>query len=120
MGEGVDLGGIDGAVHIAGLVLLGEDHRNAELHRRRGCDGNAAGLNGKHLRHAAAGEEPGDLLAHLAQERGVDLLVEEAPDLQNAAGQDLALGKNLLLHTLHLKVTLLSKNSSEKQKRQAK
>ena len=85
--EGFDLGGPDAVGEVFRLALLGKDHRAAEDAAGDGRDGDAAGLDREDLVHALAAEEAMELLCHLPQQRGVDLVVEEVVHLQDAAGQ---------------------------------
>lgn len=101
MGIGVDLGGIHGPVHVAGLMLLGKHHGHAQLQPYGGGDGDAGGLDGQNFGNAAIPERLGHGLGDLLQERRVDLLVEKAADFQDLAGQNLALGTNFFFHESH-------------------
>ena len=102
MGIGVDNGRIDLAIHIAGLVLLGKDHRHAHFQGHRRRNGNAGGLNGQNLIDTGIGIKPCKFLGHLAQEGGIDLLIQEGTHLEDTAGQDLALFQDFLFHCLHM------------------
>ena len=64
--------------------------------------GNGENLfNGEYLVYAAVPVKAGDLLSHLTEEYGVDLLVQEIANLQNTAGQNLALCADSLFQFLH-------------------
>ena len=101
MREGFDLGGPDAVGEVFRLALLGEDHRAAELDAGHGRDGDAAGLDREDLVHALAAEEAMELPRHLPEQRGVDLVVEEVVDLQDAAGQHLSVGQDAFFEQFH-------------------
>ena len=109
MGVGMDGSAVNIPVHIAALVLLGKDHRHAHRHARRHRNGDARGLDGQNLRYPGVCEKLPDFLSDLCQQNRVNLLVQEAADLQNLPGEHLALRQNFLLHQTHTLYPFLKK-----------
>ena len=101
MGKGVNNGGVNRAVYIAGLVLFGENQGHAQLHCHRRGNGNAGGLNGQNLVCPAVFVEGGNFLCHIRQEGSINLLIQEGSHLEDATGKHLAFLQNLFFHRFH-------------------
>ena len=89
------------SVHIAREVLLCKEHRSAYGHTCRSGNGNAARLNSKNLCDVIASKKTSNLLADLAEQHGIDVLIEKATNLEDISGEHLSIPQNLLFHLLH-------------------
>ena len=82
-------------------MLFREDERDVHGNAGRCCERDPAGFDGQDLGHLVICEESGDLVADLLHELRVDLLVQEASDLQDPSGQYRALLQDHFFHPLH-------------------
>lgn len=93
---------VDRLAHGDGLVLAGVDDGQVAQrppgHRRRD---DAAHLGRQDARRPRGGELRGDGLARGLHQQRVDLVVEEAVDLQDAAAEILALAADAIFEELH-------------------
>ena len=96
-------GGVDLAVDVLVLGLLGEDDRHVEMPRGHAGDGDAGCLDGQNLVDTVVLEDAVELLADLVQQVYVQLVVQKAVDLQDIAGTNLALLHNTFLQKFHLR-----------------
>ena len=85
-------------------VLFGKDHRHMEKLRRDAGDTDARGLDGEDLVHTLVLEQAVKLLPQLADEAGIQLLVEEGTHLQHVAVLDDTVLTDAILHQLHKKI----------------
>ena len=74
-------GGVDLAVNVLALGLLGKDDRHVEMPRGHAGDGDAGCLDGQNLVDAVVLEDAVELLADLVQQVYVQLVVQKAVDL---------------------------------------
>ena len=81
VGEGIHARRIHARGHVGAPVLLGKYHGHMEGDPRRDRYGDARGLDGEDLGHAAAFIEARDLPANLGDKVGIDLLIQETSDL---------------------------------------
>ena len=102
MRERLDLGGVAIACDVDGLALFRENNRNVEILRGQAGDTDARCLDGQNFRDLLVGEATLELLADLAHKAHVDLVVDEAVDLEHVALKNLALFEYLFLQKLHL------------------
>ena len=102
MGERLDLGGVHLAIEVDRLGLLREhDGRVAEMARDQTCDADARRLDCEDLVYGRTCEQPGELCAHLVDQVDIDLVVEEAIDLQHAFRLDDAITLDAFFQKLH-------------------
>ena len=99
----MDGGGVDLAVDVLALGLLGEDDRHVEMTRRHAGNGDAGRFNRQDLVDAVVLEDAVKFLADLIQQIDVELVVQEAIDLQHIAGTNLTLLHNTFLQKFHLR-----------------
>lgn len=103
IGVGMNGGGVDLAVNVLALGLLGKDDRYVEMPRGHAGDGDAGCLDGQNLVDAVVLEDAVELLADLVQQVYVQLVVQKAVDLQDIAGTNLAFLHNTFLQKFHLR-----------------
>ena len=101
MGKGLHLGGVDIAGDVAGLVLLGKDHRTIKKLRGYTCDPDPRCLDGQNLGNPAVPKQAQELLAHFLEQLHVHLMIQKAVHLQHAAFTDFPVGPNALLQQFH-------------------
>ena len=106
MGKGVNHGAVHRAVHIAGPVFFCKHHRHSQLHCHSGSNGDAGGLNGEDLVHAAVFIKRSNLLGHIRQKGGINLLIQKGAHLENAAGKHLSFFQNHFFHRFHMGILL--------------
>ena len=99
MRERLDFRGVHVGVHVAAGGLFREQHRHPHMHRRQAGHADTRRLDGQDLVDGPVGKEPLELSAQLAEERYIDLVVQETVHLQHIAALDDAVGQNLLLQT---------------------
>ena len=68
VGKGLHLGGVDVAGDVAGLVLLGKDHRTIKKLRGYTCDPDPRCLDGQNLGNPAVPKQAQELLAHFLEQ----------------------------------------------------
>ena len=102
VGEGEHISGIHIVAKVAALTLFGDDDGQI-AHRQRSGHGkdDAAGFNGEDAVNLVIAESVRKRLTDMACEGGIDAVVEEALDADNAAGEDVTVLKNALLKFLH-------------------
>ena len=99
----MDGGGVDLAVNVLALGLLGKDDRHVEMPRRHAGNGDAGRFNCQDLVDAVVLEDAVELLADLVQQVYIQLVVQKAVDLQDIAGTNLAFLHNTFLQKFHLR-----------------
>jgi hypothetical protein len=102
VGEGEHISGIHIVAKIAALTLFGDDDGQI-THRQRSGHGkdDAAGFDGEDAVNLVIAESVRKRLPNMACEGGINAVVEEALDADNAAGEDVTVLKNALLKFLH-------------------
>jgi hypothetical protein len=102
VGEGEHISGIHIVAKVAALTLFG-DNDGQVAHRQ--CSGHgkddAAGFDGEDAVNLVIAESVRERLPNMACEGGINAVVEEALDADNAAGEDVTVLKNALLKFLH-------------------
>ena len=91
IGVGHDLALVEAALDIVGLGLLGENHGLAPFESADGSQGDAAGLGGEDHVHLRQVKDPGEFVRQLAHEGAVYTVIQKAVNLDDTAGQNLAL-----------------------------
>ena len=102
VGEGEHISGIHIVAKIAALTLFGDDDGQV-THRQRSGHGkdDAAGFDGEDAVNLVIAESVRKRLPNMACEGGINAVVEEALDADNAAGEDVTVLKDALLKFLH-------------------
>ena len=102
VGEGEHISGIHIVAKVAALTLFGDDDGQV-THRQRSGHGkdDAAGFDGEDAVNLVIAESVRKRLPNMACEGGINAVVEEALDADNAAGEDVTVLKNALLKFLH-------------------
>ena len=102
VGEGEHISGIHIVAKVAALTLFGDDDGQV-AHRQRSGHGkdDAAGFDGEDAVNLVIAESVRERLPNMACEGGINAVVEEALDADNAAGEDVTVLKNALLKFLH-------------------
>jgi hypothetical protein len=102
VGEGEHISGIHIVAKIAALTLFG-DNDGQVAHRQRSGHGkdDAAGFDGKDAVNLVIAESVRERLPNMACEGGIDAVIEEALDADNAAGEDVTVLEDALLKFLH-------------------
>jgi hypothetical protein len=102
VGEGEHISGIHIVAKVAALTLFG-DNDGQVAHRQRSGHGkdDAAGFDGEDAVNLVIAESVRERLPNMACEGGINAVVEEALDADNAAGEDVTVLKNALLKFLH-------------------
>ncbi len=102
VGEGEHISGIHIVAKVAALSLFGDDDGQV-AHRQRSGHGkdDAAGFDGEDAVNLVIAESVRERLPNMACEGGINAVVEEALDADNAAGEDVTVLKNALLKFLH-------------------
>ena len=101
VGEGLDLRLVVVVVQVDAHGLFGEHHRHVELAGHHSRDADAAGLDGEHLVDGFAVEQALPLLCHLAEQRDVHLMVDEAVHLEHVALTDDAVFADAVFQHFH-------------------
>ena len=101
VGEGLDLRLVVVVVQVDAHGLFGEHHRHVELAGHHSRDADAAGLDGEHLVDGLAIEQALPLLCHLAEQRNVHLMVDEAVHLEHVALTDDAVFADAVFQHFH-------------------
>ena len=95
--EGICLRHILVVSAVCGLALLCEYHRHIIYFAQKGCDGDAASLDGQNLVDFDATEAAFELVGHLAHDVDVNLVVEETVNLEDISLLDHSVREDLLL-----------------------
>ena len=106
VGEGLDLGLVIVVVQIDAHGLFGKDHRHIELAGDHCCNADAAGFNGQHFVDGLACKQALPLFCHLAEQRDVHLVVDEAVHLQHVALAHDAVLANPIFQQFHFSLFL--------------
>ena len=101
VGEGLNLRLVVVVVQVDAHGLFGEHHRHVELAGHHSRDADAAGLDGEHLVDGFAVEQALPLLCHLAEQRDVHLMVDEAVHLEHVALTDDAVFADAVFQHFH-------------------
>ena len=101
VGEGLDLRLVVVVVQVDAHGLFGKHHRHVELTGHHSRDADAAGLDGEHLVDGFAVEQALPLLCHLAEQRDVHLMVDEAVHLEHVALTDDAVFADAVFQHFH-------------------
>ena len=101
VGVGEDLALVKAAFDVVALGFLGKEHGHAVLLRADRGERDAAGLRRQHDGDLAGIKILGELVCDILEQTGVDAVVEKTVDLDDIAGQDLALAPDTLLNQLH-------------------
>ena len=102
VGEGEHISGIHIIAKVAALTLFGDDDGQITHRQRSGhSKDDAAGFDGEDAVNLVIAESVRERLPNMACEGGINAVVEEALDADNAAGEDVTVLKNALLKFLH-------------------
>jgi len=102
VGKGENISGIHIVAKVAALTLFGDDDGQV-AHRQRSGHGkdDAAGFDGEDAVNLVIAESVRKRLTNMACEGGIDAVIEEALDADNAAGEDVTVLEDALLKFLH-------------------
>ena len=106
VGEGLNPGLVIVVVQIDAHGLFGKDHRHIELAGDHCCNADAAGFNGQHFVDGLACKQALPLFCHLAEQRDVHLVVDEAVHLQHVALAHDAVLANPIFQQFHFSLFL--------------
>ena len=98
---GEDVALVQAALDVVALGLLGEYHGHAVALGADRRQGDAAGLGGEDHGDIAHVEQAGEFVGDPAHQGGVHPVVQEAVNLDDAAGQDPALAEDAFFQLLH-------------------
>lgn len=102
VGKGENISGIHIVAKVAALTLFGDDDGQI-THRQRSGHGkdDAAGFDGEDAVNLIIAESVRERLPNMACEGGINAVIEEALDADNAAGEDVTVLEDALLKFLH-------------------